>query len=918
MHTRHRLIHLLLALAVCSASGNSVLADSNTPIMVVFTESGSNTPQCSTWNGSAWIGSAAMPSVGAEPYWVVLQNCPVRNETACATLDADEDVNLLFYNGSSWSSATQLCDAAGASSDRPLDLAYEQASGDLLVAYWDDGSNDVGYRTYDGSTLSGESHLTPPSSQNCMFITLYPKPASDEIILLALNANDELFAAIWSGSSWGSTTTLETSIETDTEECYSLAFEGQSGDALVVYVQSGQDMPRYRTWTGSSWSSEAQMPDIGADGRWLRLAADTASDEIIFGSLDEAKDINVCVWNGSSWGSNLEVESGTQSYGMRQFDIAYEFGGDEALLAYHQNNQNNLRYRTWNGASWSSEVQGTQLNDKARVIQLRTGTTAGELFIATSETGDDLEMIRWDGSSMSGKQTLESSLGDLAATEQFMVAIPAGDASYLFADASGATGFGVPSTTDSNSGSGLHWGDLDNDGDLDAIVTGNSSSRLCINNNTGQSFSQSTFGGGARSRQGALLDIDNDGDLDFWHCDEKLYENNGSASFTDRGDLGFGDPSNSDSAAAADLNHDGQCDVVMFSTSGNWIGFNSSGSPATLTGTNDSAYGLNDSGDAGNGDFCSAGDVNNDGYLDFFYHYNSGKLFLSEGDGTYAQDNHGISVVTGNSDTMGSTWADYDNDGDLDLFVARHDSGSAGYLWRNDVDWTADTGSFTNVSASAGIIDTSGQRGCCWGDYDNDGDLDLYVVTHSAQVNVLYQNQGNGTFVSVNEGTNASGDGHDAVFVDYDNDGDLDLSVTQQSATNTLLNNGTDNTDYLKVRVVGLGDGGTNLPGVGVRIDVWDAAGTTFLARREIGTARGYGGAEPMWAHFGGLTNSSTYTVKVYFHSRANDEPYAVSVVPSAASTTIGATVIPQMLTVEEPNTQKKILHWTEIINKTP
>ena len=468
-----------------------------------------------------------------------------------------------------------------------------------------------------------------------------------------------------------------------------------------------------------------------------------------------------------------------------------------------------------------------------------------------------------------------------------------------FTNVSIATGFDV-ATAASNEGSGLLWFDSDDDGDLDGIITGSTSSRQLTNNSAGASFTVGV-NTGIGGRQAAMLDIDNDGDIDYWHISERLYENDGLASFTNLGNLGFSQPTNNEGVAAADVNHDGWCDLVMFSGDGNWIGHHQGAGPVALVGTNNVSYGLNDAGDFGNGDLCSSGDVNNDGYLDFFYNYGTGKLFLSDGDGTYTENASGISVVTGNSDKMGSAWGDYDNDGDLDIFVARYDSGSTGYLWRNDA------GVFTDVTAAAGIMNTSGQRSACWGDFDNDGDLDLYLVTRAGYGNILYENQNDGTFVVGCTSAAAPGDGHDAVFVDYDNDGDLDLAITQAGATNTLLRNDLDDTNYLKVRVIGKGSGGTNRAAIGVRVDLYDAAGTTFLARREIGVARGFGGTEPVWLHFGGVDPATTYTVKVHLVGGVKD----VSVVPSAVSTTIGATTIPQMLTIEE--TAAKIVSWQEV-----
>ncbi|MEZ6209884.1 MAG: VCBS repeat-containing protein [Phycisphaerales bacterium] len=484
----------------------------------------------------------------------------------------------------------------------------------------------------------------------------------------------------------------------------------------------------------------------------------------------------------------------------------------------------------------------------------------------------------------------------------------------LFDDVSGSSGFDVATTSDDDWGSGVMWGDLDNDGDLDAVVTGNVQSYVM--RNTGGAFTAQATGT-TIYRQGALFDVDNDGDLDVFgmqsYASERVLMNNGAATLADAGDLGFMNADNMEGVAAADVDGDGWCDVVVFSANGNWIVANEGEEPTSLMGTTDSLLGMNDSGDKGNGDFCSSADVNSDGYPDFFYHYNGGKLFVSNGDGSYTQNNFGISVTTGNSDKMGSAWGDFDNDGDMDLWVSRRDSGQTGYLWRNDVNWESGTGSFSNQSSSAGLTDTTGQRGCCWGDYDNDGDLDLYVVTRgSGASNVLYMNNGDGTFIPQDVGAAAPGDGHDAVFVDYDNDGDLDLAVTQEDSVNTLLENLTDDDAFLKVRVLGAGQGKTNKAAVGVRVELWSSDGSTYLGRREIGVARGYGGTEPMWLHFGGVDPDTAYTLKVYF---TRGFTYETQVTPSAASTTIGATTIAQMVTIDESlvRNSARVVQWDEV-----
>jgi hypothetical protein len=134
-----------------------------------------------------------------------------------------------------------------------------------------------------------------------------------------------------------------------------------------------------------------------------------------------------------------------------------------------------------------------------------------------------------------------------------------------------------------------------------------------------------------------------------------------------------------------------------------------------------------------------------------------------------------------------NAWADFDGDEDLDLFVG-FAAGKPNRLYRND------KGTFVDAAGSVGVADLTDTRAAAWGDFDADGDVDLYVgfTRRSETHNKLYRNDGAGkpfTDVAAAMGVDAVGETRQVSFVDVDNDGDLDLFVAMRDAPNLLFRN---------------------------------------------------------------------------------------------------------------------------------
>jgi len=317
----------------------------------------------------------------------------------------------------------------------------------------------------------------------------------------------------------------------------------------------------------------------------------------------------------------------------------------------------------------------------------------------------------------------------------------------------------------------------------------------------GQTFTRVTEGDivndGGISFGAAWGDYDNDGDLDLFVAngaymteqDNVLYQNNGDGTFTKiiSGDI-VNDGGRSTGSNWADYDNDDDLDLFVTNCCGespeNILYQNNGDGTFTIIITGDIVTDIALSWSS------SWGDYNNDGDLDLFVANvpsNNNFLYQNNADGTFAKITIG-DIVNDGGDGTGSSWGDYDNDGDLDLFVT-NGSNENNFLYRNEGNDT-----FTKITAGDIVNDASWSESCSWADYDNDGDLDLFV-TNANQSNALYTNNGDGTFTKVTTGdiVNDVGFALSAAWGDYDNDGDLDLFLANfDNLVNSFLyaNNG--------------------------------------------------------------------------------------------------------------------------------
>ncbi|MFK5878135.1 MAG: FG-GAP-like repeat-containing protein [Flavobacteriaceae bacterium] len=194
-------------------------------------------------------------------------------------------------------------------------------------------------------------------------------------------------------------------------------------------------------------------------------------------------------------------------------------------------------------------------------------------------------------------------------------------------------------------------------------------------------------------------------------------------------------------------------------------------------------------------------DYDNDGDKDLFVvsHSGSNKLYQNDGSFTFTDVTFPANFDIGTQYAFGASWGDYNNDGYLDVFITYRDESEPADLYFNTLYKNKGDGTFEDVSLSAALDVTTNYLSFCsvFFDYDNDGWQDIYIANDKENnKNIMYHNNGDGTFTdtSVSTGTDIGIDAMATTISDCNNDGFLDIYVTNTSMGNVFFENNGDGT----------------------------------------------------------------------------------------------------------------------------
>ena len=402
------------------------------------------------------------------------------------------------------------------------------------------------------------------------------------------------------------------------------------------------------------------------------------------------------------------------------------------------------------------------------------------------------------------------------------------------------------------------FADYDSDGDLDIYISNGGSlgrgANILYRNDLERGFTDVTEASGTADEGNGtglvFADFDRDSFLDLLIAkggffpegeSNRLFHNNGDGSFSDISTAAGLDLQESSYApAVGDYDQDGYLDLYVSQLRRQFNRLYHNQGDGTFEDVTQ-AMNIQSSVDV-SGSSAAFADYDNDGDVDLYASVFGGyDLFYSDvGDTSFA-----VSPV-GNErgDSVGIAMGDYDSDGDLDVYVVNRHWRSG--LYRNEVDQL-----FADVSAASGTENFAPGTGCAFGDHDNDGDLDLFVVNLETADRV-YMNLGDGTFVDLARafGMADTSRARGVMLGDYDEDGDLDAYVVNEGARNRLYQNGGSPHNWLKVAVQGVQ---SNTDGIGARIGIFsegqalihEVNGTAGFSQSSRTAHFGLGGTRP-------------------------------------------------------------------------
>lgn len=334
------------------------------------------------------------------PNWIETARHPFKKEvvTIWQSNETRPRVYAAVWNGTTWRNNLTLETDTG-TPYKTVDVAYESRSGRAIVTYGENLANNPRYRIWNGTTWSAELQANNIGG-NVRFSRLKSNPSitSNQIILASTDANLDLNVQVWNGTTWSAVTELTTECFAD-RQCFDLAYETNSSDALIVYRNNTGSQIAYNTYNGA-WSGRQVSTGLLAALSVVQMASSPVSNNITVAAMNINRQVNIYMWNGNT--NTFTRPAANNPVGTPPdantipFDVAYERLSGTSMVAYGVGI--NIRYRNISktGAISAQGLVGSWGWNVANVRLSRSEFT-DNIYLGGSTQWYDIGLGTWNG-----------------------------------------------------------------------------------------------------------------------------------------------------------------------------------------------------------------------------------------------------------------------------------------------------------------------------------------------------------------------------------------------------------------------------------------------------------------------------------------------------------------------------------------
>ena len=389
----------------------------------IWHQDGQVAPIASPWDGASFGGAEKTVELDE---WRIIQGAeaPTRDEKIVVGVDSGGAITGMMWDGAAWNALP--LNPLGTVSEIywwGCDVAYESQSGDAVLV-WNDNSQDSGdklrFSVWDGDAWTTPASIADYTGAEPQQIKIASNPRADGMVLVVSDSNADDYALVWTGASWGSAVPLDSSGTGENDQSgISVAYEAQTGRAMVMYGKDGDSDAYYRIWNGASWEGEesvAAPSGVTSQATWTALGSDPTTDRLVLGVLTSggtAADVWLSVWDGSSWEGSTLAETTATGSTFPGVAVAFESQSGEALAVYGQNGQSAVRYRTWSDATgWLDEQSGPGIGGTPNSMTLDSDPSSNGIMLSVQDSNNDLNYLLWDGAAWGTPDELETETGE--------------------------------------------------------------------------------------------------------------------------------------------------------------------------------------------------------------------------------------------------------------------------------------------------------------------------------------------------------------------------------------------------------------------------------------------------------------------------------------------------------------------------